>query len=93
MTADAPDPGFRCSVASLGRAEPSAGTASTVRAFLLLEEPGPWGVDAVRDSRLPRPVKQRLAELGSRHRIRPLLLRRGGGARRGDGARGGARGA
>ncbi len=70
---------FRCSGVSQESGEPLAGSASTVRAFLLVEAPGPWGVDAVRDSRLPGEVKQRLSELESRHRIRPLLIRRHGG--------------
>ena len=35
------------------RAEPSPARASTVRAFLLVENPGPWGTDALRDARLP----------------------------------------
>src|SRR3546814_16904449 len=47
------DPAFRCSSASRLRDEPAAGTASTVRAFLLIEHSGPWGVDALRDARLP----------------------------------------
>ena len=69
-------PRFRCSAASLEAGETGAGTASTVKRFLLVEEPGPWGVDAVRDSRLPEAVKQRLVELRDRDRIRPLLVRR-----------------
>lgn len=77
MTAAVPAP-FRCSTASQDLAEPLEGSASTVRAFLLLEAPGPWGVKAVRDSRLPDEVKQRLSDLESRHRIRPLLIRRHG---------------
>jgi hypothetical protein len=40
-----PDRDFRCSGASVLRDEPLAGTASTVRAFLLIENTGPWGVD------------------------------------------------
>ncbi len=32
---------FRCAVSSSGRTDELAGTASTVRAFLLVEEPGP----------------------------------------------------
>ena len=71
---------FRCSAASQESCEPLLGTASTVRAFLLLEAPGPWGVNAVRDSRLPAEVKRRLAELEATHRIRPLLVRRHGRA-------------
>lgn len=77
MTAAVPAP-FRCSTASQDLAEPLEGSASTVRAFLLLEAPGPWGVKAVRDSRLPEEVKQRMSDLESRHRIRPLLIRRHG---------------
>ena len=54
------------------------GTASTVRAFLLLETPGPWGIDAVPGSRLPLEVKRRLTHLKTSHGIRPLLIRRRG---------------
>jgi len=77
VTAAVPAP-FRCSTASQELTEPLEGSASTVRAFLLLEAPGPWGIKAVRDSRLPDAVKQRLSELESRHGIRPLLIRRHG---------------
>ena len=69
---------FRCSTASADIEEPLAGTASTVRAFLLVEAAGPWGTDVVRDSRLPEEVKQRLATLEPAHRVRPLLIRREG---------------
>lgn len=69
---------FRCSVASRGRDEPIAGTASTVRSFLLVEAAGPWGVDAVRDCRMDPEVRQRLLDLEREHRIRPLLIRRHG---------------
>jgi hypothetical protein len=72
----APDPDFRCSVASSDLEEPLLGSASTVRAFLLVEEPGPWGVDALRDSRLPEAVKEFLQDLQRRSRVRPLLVRR-----------------
>jgi hypothetical protein len=67
---------FRCSAASAALSESVAGSASTVRAFLLVEAPGPWGVDAVRDSRLPAEVKQRLRSLANNNRVRPLLIRR-----------------
>ena len=66
---------YRCSAASLGAGEPAGGTASTVRRFLLVEQAGPWGVDALRDSRLPEPVKGHLADLRDRKGIRPLLVR------------------
>jgi hypothetical protein len=77
---------FRCSAASQDLAEPLAGSASTVRAFLLVEAPGAWGVDAVRGSRLPDPVKQRLAELARVHGVRPLMIR-GHGRQRSTGTR------
>jgi hypothetical protein len=67
---------FRCSVAALDRADVLAGTASTVRSFLLVENPGPWGVDAIRDSRIPHAVKEALRAATARARVRPLLIRR-----------------
>jgi hypothetical protein len=72
---------FRCATDSVALAEPLAGTASTVRPFLLLEFPGPWGVDALRDGRLPDDIAgeldRRCAGLG----VRPLLIRRHGRSR------------
>ncbi len=67
---------FRCAVSSSGRPDDLAGTASTVRAFLLVEEPGPWGVDALRDSRLA--VGAALGDAARAARVRPLLIRRHG---------------
>ena len=77
MSTPSLDP-FRCSVASRDAEEPLAGTASTVRAFLLLEAAGPWGVDAPRDSRLPDECREWLTSLERRHQVRPLLVRRPG---------------
>ena len=77
MTTSSLDP-FRCSTASRTAEEELAGTASTVRAFLLLEAPGPWGVQALRDSRLPEGCRDWLLSLERRHRVRPLLVRRPG---------------
>ncbi len=70
----------RCSHESQARAESLAGTASTVRSWLLLEHAGPWGRDAPSDARLPEGLG---AELASRCRaagVRPLLIRRSPGA-------------
>ena len=69
----------RCSVASEQRGEPLAGTASTVRAWLLLEHPGPWGRDAFVDARhetagFGPALGRRCREAG----VRPLLIRRVG---------------
>ncbi len=69
---------FRCATASLGRADPLAGTASTVRAFLLVEHPGPWGADVLRDSRLPDGVGARLAAAARAAKVRVLFVRRHG---------------
>lgn len=78
---------FRCAVESLGRAEPVTGTASTVRAFLLVENDGPWGTEALRDVRLPADVKDGLRERSAAAGVRTLLVRR----HRGTGARPGVR--
>lgn len=70
------DTTFRCSTASTLRDEPVSGTATNVRAFLLVEHPGPWGVDALRDARLPDGLGDALAAKASAARVRPLLVRR-----------------
>jgi hypothetical protein len=67
---------FRCSVQSRLRADPIEGTASTVGSFLLVECPGPWGVEALRDARLDPEVKARLQTLEAEIGARPLLIRR-----------------
>jgi hypothetical protein len=52
-----------------------AGTASTVRSWLLLEDPGPWGRDALRDARLPERVGLELQRRCRAAGVRPLLIR------------------
>ncbi len=68
----------RCSRISADCGEPLRGTASTVRDWLLIEQPGAWGRVALFDSDLPLPVanevRKRTAALG----VRPLLVRRPG---------------
>jgi hypothetical protein len=73
-----PDPGagFRCSGASLLRDEPIGGTASTVRAFLLVEHTGAWGVNALRDARLPYGLGNHLLLSSHAAGVRVLLARR-----------------
>lgn len=84
---------FRCAVASLGRAEPVQGTASTVRGFVLLEHDGPWGVDALRDARLPTGLGERVAAAARAAGVRVLLARRPRrGARPASGGTGGRTG-
>lgn len=66
----------RCSAKARERGDALAGTASTVSAFLLLEESGPWGIDALRDARLPAGFGSQWATRCAQARVRPLLLRR-----------------
>lgn len=69
-------PAFRCAAAAQARGDDPAGTASTVRSFLLIEHSGPWGKDALVDSRMPdlgAVVKSRANQVG----VRALLIRSG----------------
>jgi hypothetical protein len=68
--------GFRCAGASLLRDEPIAGTGSNVRAFLLVEFSGAWGLNALRDARLPYGLGNHLLLSGHAAGVRVLLVRR-----------------
>lgn len=71
-------PPYRCSRAAEEAAHALAGTASTVRGFLLLEAPGAWG-QHVRDAGIiPAEVRRHLWMLEKEHRVRSLLIRHGG---------------
>ena len=54
------------------------GTASTVRSWLLLEHPGPWGRFALPDSRLPNGLGDELRMRAAASGVRVLLIRRPG---------------
>lgn len=69
---------FRCAVDSLQRGDDLAGSASTFRAFLLIECAGPWGTNALRDCRIPDEITTEIAARASKHKVRPLLIRRHG---------------
>jgi len=60
-------------------------TASMVRNWVLIEQPGAWGSQALNQSGLPTDAARRLAALSRAHNFRVLLLRRpqrpAGGAR------------
>jgi hypothetical protein len=58
-----------------------AGTATHVRAFVLVEHHGPWGVSAPGDSRLPDEVKE---HLGGHRALKVLMARRHHKAHRGS---------
>ncbi len=67
---------LRCATASLARDEPLIGTASRVQRWLVVEQPGAWGRDAVIESELDRRVAQALQDSARRHRVRVVLARR-----------------
>ena len=71
--------GGRCSLRSEAAAEPLAGTASTIRHWMLLEHAGPWGRDALCDARIPDQLGAALRRLERRSGARVLLIRRTGG--------------
>jgi len=66
----------RCSLRSLAAGESLAGTASTIRHWLLIEHPGPWGRDGLLDARLPRGLGPHLRTLEARTGARVLLIRK-----------------
>jgi hypothetical protein len=66
----------RCSLRSEAAGEPLAGTASTIRTWLLVEHAGPWGADALRDARIPGHVGAALRRVERRSGARVLLVRR-----------------
>jgi hypothetical protein len=66
---------FRCAAASLADDEPLAGTAPTERAWLFVEYAGPWGRQAVAESRWPTEVREHLASWDD---YRVQLIRRAG---------------
>jgi hypothetical protein len=79
---------YRCSVASEERDESVSASASTVRGFVLVEHPGPWGVDAFRDARLPDGVGLAFKKRVSAAKAKPLMIRRtAGGSRKTEGIR------
>ncbi len=78
MSADGGAGPFRCSALSRSLAEPMFATASTVVRWLLVEQPGAWGVHAVAQSRLPREVSGALAQQAAAHGVRVVLIRRPG---------------
>ncbi|MFN2557774.1 MAG: sucrase ferredoxin, partial [Nitriliruptorales bacterium] len=67
-----------CTQAALARGEPLCGTASLVRRWILLEQPGPWGRDAVHESRLPKRTAAALQRVADDLNARLVLIRRYG---------------
>ena len=67
---------FDCSSVSAASGEPLIGTASRYRLWLMLEQPGPWGHQALIESKLPVEVGSHLRVLGRDLGIRVLLIKR-----------------
>jgi len=70
--------GSRCSVQALARGDSPMATASTANRWLLIEQPGPWGRDALGQSRFDARVAPLLARRSRAEGVRLLLIRRPG---------------
>jgi hypothetical protein len=68
----------RCAEEARARGEALLGTASTVRRWLLVEQPGAWGYDALTASELPAAVAEPLVASARAAGARVLLVRRPG---------------
>ena len=73
-----------CATLSRALTEPLHGTASVVRGWVLLEQPGPWGMEAVTESRLDRDLARALHRAAAAAHLRLLLIRRPGREAPGD---------
>jgi hypothetical protein len=73
--------GSRCAEEARSRDEALVGTASVVRRWLLVEQPGAWGYDAVTTSELPAAVAGPLVAAARSAGVRVLLVRRPGRSR------------
>lgn len=74
MVGSSPD---ACSTLSVQAGEPLAGSAPYARYWLVLEEPGPWGRDALRDSAIPRSVVEFCEQLSVATPVRVIAARHG----------------
>ncbi|HSF26139.1 MAG TPA: sucrase ferredoxin [Actinomycetes bacterium] len=70
--------GPRCSLVSADVGEPLPGTAPVAAAWLLVEQPGPWGREAPTQSHLPGEVAHPLAAAAAAAGVRLGLVRRPG---------------
>ena len=69
---------FRCSVQALERGDSMIATASLANRWLLIEQPGPWGRDALTQSRFDPEVAPLLARRSRAENVRLMLIRRPG---------------
>ncbi|WP_151775285.1 sucrase ferredoxin [Streptomyces abyssomicinicus] len=68
----------RCATVSRVLDEPIAGTAVHARTWLLLEQPGPWGPEALTSSRLDPALGRALEDAAAGSGVRVALIRRPG---------------
>lgn len=66
-----------CSSVSSALGEPLLGTASQVKRWLLIEDPGPWGYDALAHNRVPKELFTQLRSWASSVSARMIMVRRG----------------
>ncbi|MGI8759628.1 MAG: sucrase ferredoxin [Acidimicrobiales bacterium] len=83
MSADA----TACAVDATERAEPLLATASRVRAWLAIEQPGAWGPDALIQSDLDPELGAAILARGRRAGVRVILIRRPRGSAPSSGSR------
>lgn len=69
----------RCSVQALAREDSPVATAPPAQRWLLIEQPGPWGREALLESRFDASVAPALAARARAEHVRILLVRRPGG--------------
>ncbi|MFJ6750318.1 sucrase ferredoxin [Streptomyces sp. NPDC091266] len=67
-----------CATASRDSAEPVAGTAATARTWLLIEQTGPWGANALTESHLDPHIGKALEAAAEGTDVRVALIRRPG---------------
>jgi (2Fe-2S) ferredoxin len=73
-----PVPTSRCSVSARLRGDPMVGTAAPAAGFLLVEQPGGWGRQALTSSRLDPAVGRAVSARAIAQGLRVLLVRRPG---------------
>ncbi|GAA3000068.1 sucrase ferredoxin [Actinokineospora diospyrosa] len=71
-------PATACSAVSRALDEPFAGSAATATTWLCLEQPGPWGRDALTQSHLDTGVAAELTARAKGTGVRVVLIRRPG---------------
>jgi hypothetical protein len=64
-----------CSVQALQADEPLAGTAPVVGCYIIIEQPGPWGREALLDSHLPQDLGKQLLSLTVGTQVKIVLAR------------------